>query len=117
MVLKELKQHVDYLVESGHENDTVIVTTVDNSVGARAGSGIYSINAGFDWEHGQIRIQPETKLVRYGNSRDDCLIPRIEVYEYPNGRKRHIINCRRCENQLKKDDRYCSRCGQMVKKP
>ena len=43
--------------------------------------------------------------------------PRIEVYEYPNGRKRHIINCRRCENQLKKDDRYCSRCGQMVKKP
>ena len=117
MTLKELKRHVDFLIEEGHENDSVIVTTVDDSVGARAGTEVNSINSGFDWERGQIRIEPKTKLVKYGNSRDDALLPRINVYEYPNGSKRQIINCKRCENQLKKDDRYCSRCGQMIKKP
>ena len=114
MILKELKRHVDFLVKNGHENDTVIVTTVDNSVGARAGSEVNSINPGIDWEHGQIRIEPKTKLVSYGNSRDDGMLPLVEVYESPNGRKRHVITCRRCDNLLKNDDRYCSRCGQMI---
>lgn len=39
--------------------------------------------------------------------------PWVKTYEL-NGRKRKIILCPKCENHLRKDDKYCSNCGQRV---
>ena len=115
MVLLELKKKVDFLVDSGHGDNVVLVTLSESSIGSRAATGITGIYSGFDWEHGQIRISTDKKIISYEKDRDKVIEPRKRDYDIGT-RIRHLLLCPKCENQLRKDDNYCSCCGQRVKK-
>ena len=64
MNLKELKARIDFLIEAypDTENLKVVITTKGNSMCGREYTNIKSIDRGFDWEHNQIRIDPEDNL-------------------------------------------------------
>ena len=113
MILTELKEKVDWLTETGHQDDEVIITTKDPSVGPRGGSGVLNILHGFDWERGQIRIEPEKPLLSSEKDRDKALPAIVRVYDdLP--RKRVVRKCPKCENHVRKGDAYCSKCGQRI---
>lgn len=115
MVLSELKKQVDFLVDTGHGDNVVLVTLSESSIGSRAATGITGIHSGFDWEHGQVRISTDKKIISYEKDRDKAIEPRKEDYNI-GVRTRHLLICPKCENQLRKDDNYCSHCGQRIKK-
>lgn len=115
MILSELKKQVDFLCDNGHGDNPVIVTLSESSIGSRAFTEITGINSGFDWEHGQVRISTEKKIISYEKDRDNAMESRKEDYGM-NSRIRHLLICPKCENQLRKDDNYCSNCGQRIKK-
>lgn len=114
MVLLELKRQVDFLCDNGHGDNPVLVTLSESSVGSRAATGITGIHSGFDWESGQVRISIEKKIISYEKDRDNAIEPRKEDYDI-RIRVRHLLLCPKCKNQLRKDDNYCSRCGQRIK--
>lgn len=66
MNLEELKSRVDFLYKQSRnpKEDTVYITTSEHSIGGRAKCGVKSISLSFDWENHQVRIEPETKLVK-----------------------------------------------------
>ena len=115
MVLLELKKQVDFLHDNGYGNNIVLVTLSESSIGARASTGITGIYSGFDWEHGQVRISTEKKIISYEKDRDKVIEPRKEDYN-TGSKMRHLLLCPKCENQLRKNDNYCSQCGQRIKK-
>lgn len=115
MVLSELKKQVDFLYETGHGDNPVLVTLSESSVGSRAATGITGIHSGFDWERGQVRISTEKKIISYGKDRDEVMEPIKEDYNI-GSRTRHLLLCPKCQNQLRKDDNYCGNCGQRVKR-
>lgn len=115
MILSELKKQVDFLCNNGCSNDQVLITLSESSIGSRAATGITGIHSGFDWEHGQVRISTEKKIISYEKDRDKATEPRKEDYDI-GSRVRHLLICPKCENQLKKDNNYCSNCGQKIKK-
>jgi len=114
VTLSELKDQVDFLVSNGHGTDTVLITLSESSVGARASTGVNGLYSGFDWEHGQVRISTQKKIISYEKDRDKEMLPRREDYDIGK-RIRHLVLCPKCENQLRKDDNYCSCCGQKIK--
>ena len=115
MTLSELKNQVDFLYENGHVDNPVLITLSESSIGTRAATGITGIYSGFDWEHGQVRISTEKKIISYEKDRDNTMEPRREDYDIGT-RVRHLLLCPKCENQLRKDDIYCSHCGQRIKR-
>ncbi len=115
MILSELKKQVDFLCDTGYGDNSVLVTLSEPSIGSRAATGITGIHSGIDWERGQVRISTEKKIISYGKDRDEVIEPRREDYNI-GSRTRHLFICPKCENQLRKDDNYCSHCGQRVKK-
>ena len=114
MVLSELKKQVDFLCDTGHGGNPVLITLSESSIGSRAATGITGIHSGIDWEHGQVRISAEKKIISYEKDRDNAIEPRKEDYDIGT-RVRHLLLCPKCENQLRKGDNYCSNCGQKVK--
>lgn len=114
MTLLELKQQVDFLCEIGYGEKSVLVTLSDRSIGARAAASITSINAGFDWETGQIRISTDKKLISYDKDRDLPMVAIKWDCDMGNGKIRRLLICPKCDNHLRKDDRYCSCCGQKL---
>ena len=63
MTLRELKNSVDFALAHGCTGEEeVLITLATQSVGARASARVSSANNGFDWEHGQFRIEPEISL-------------------------------------------------------
>lgn len=115
MILSELKNQVDFLCNNGHGDNLVLVTLSESSIGSRATTGITGIHSGFDWERGQIRISTKKKIISYEKDRDNAMEPKREDYDIGT-RIRHLLLCPKCENQLRKDDNYCSNCGQRIKK-
>ena len=113
MTAKELKDKVDFYVSRGHEDDVVLITLANRSIGGRASTAVQNVVTGFDWEHGQIRIEPEEKLYREGRTKSNPLktINIKCIYDNCVAIKRH---CPRCESSIRKDDCYCSKCGQKV---
>ena len=111
MTLRELKRTVDFYVSDLYDEDDpyVAITLTELSAGARASTGVQSAILGFDWEHNQFRIEPEAKLCRFGRRKDD---PVAKLGKKFNGRA--YYTCPRCggATRVKKDDRYCSFCGQ-----
>lgn len=89
-------------------------TLSEPSIGSRAATGITGIHSGIDWEHGQVWISTEKKIISYWKDRDEVMKPRREDYNI-GSRTRHLLLCPKCQNQLRKDDNYCSNCGQRVK--
>ena len=114
MNLEELKASIDSEIENLQGNElkdiSVLITLTENSMGARASSEIQSINMGFDWEHGQLRIHPSKCLVKKGNSSKDIKNAICREYD---GRKYYI--CPRCETKVSKHDNYCRGCCQKLK--
>lgn len=113
MKVSELSKILHFYSEHGHENDIVLITLSQNSVGARASVGVQDVYAGFDWEHGQIRIETTEPIIKKYNNRD--IGKPVRCKEYDDGiRKRIIRRCPVCENHLHKNDKYCSKCGQAI---
>ncbi|MFY9421518.1 MAG: zinc ribbon domain-containing protein [Bacilli bacterium] len=114
MNLKELKTIVDFTIENLQphqkpEEIQVLITLSESSIGSRAASGISYIGMGFDWEHGQLRIEPSKKLVSKGNSLND--VKKVVQKEFEH-RKYYV--CPRCLQKIAKDDYYCRYCGQKL---
>lgn len=114
MILSELKNQIDFLCDNGHGDNIVIVTLSEPSIGARSGVCVSGIHAGFDWESGQVRISTEKKIISYDKDRDNATEPRRRYYNI-GSMMRHLLICPKCENHLRKNDNYCSYCGQKVK--
>ena len=115
MTLLQLKKSVDYAFQSGHNGDEpVLITLEEPSIGPRASVGVSSASCGFDWEHYQFRIEPETPLKKDSLTRDDP----IETYavKYIYDKKTKLVHhCRNCDRPVNKDAHYCENCGQKTK--
>lgn len=115
MNLQQLKVTVDRTIEllqthQSAEEIPVLITLSNNSVGARGSCEAKYIGMGFDWEHGQFRIEPSVRLVKMGESLTDAKRPMEKEF---NGRK--YYTCNRCEGKVNKDDRFCKHCGQKLR--
>jgi hypothetical protein len=112
MELQRLKQLIDKTMEVDENNKylSVVVTLSEPSIGSRSMVGVKQANAGFDWEKGQFRLEPDENIVKYGNSKENIIKPREKEY---NNRK--YLSCKICNAKVAKDDRYCKRCGQKIK--
>lgn len=117
MKLSELKRLVDLYASETENKDAnldVVITLDEPSVGARAKSDIKGVYQGFDWEHGQLRIEPTEKLCRKGRSKDN----ELEMYgiRYIYDRKTTTkYHCPMCSEILPKAANYCIKCGQKVR--
>lgn len=114
MNLDELKFVVDHTIEHLHhgmqsKDIPVLITLSENSMGARSSSNVKYAGLGFDWEHGQFRIEPEKSLVRKGNSLTD---PKCTVRRQYDGRNYYF--CPRCSSKISKNDCYCRFCSQKL---
>lgn len=105
MTLNELKIYVDHYIDHGHGKDDVRIILSQPSIGGRASVGISDLYTGFDWESGQIRIEPDQKITSYNKDRDKITPIRVEEYDYPGCRRTIIRSCPKCEEYLKKDAR------------
>lgn len=114
MTLADLKEKIDFYIKNGCGDYPVMVTLKQPSVGARAFANITGIYPGFDLEHGQMRLETDTAVTSYRKDRD--LVLEAYKVDIPIGNKtRHLVECPKCENHLRKGDKYCSRCGQRIK--
>lgn len=109
MLLKELQAKIEFLTRTGHENDLVLITRKEPSVGARAGTSIQAVFAGFDWEDGQVRIEPEIPLISYANNRDREKEVRLLIKD-----GKWIWKCPVCTEHIRKTFHYCPKCGQKL---
>lgn len=113
MTVDSLKNKLEFYANHGHSNDVVVIELKEPSIGGIACTGIKHISSGFDWDNGKIIITCDDAVLRYKKDRD---VPqsavRIIYTKYPNTRP--VIHCPICENKLRKDDKYCSRCGQAI---
>ena len=62
--LNELKEIVDYLVDTGHGNSSLGIVIQETGIvlGPTPTIPIQWVSAGFDWDSGRILIQPEISL-------------------------------------------------------
>lgn len=116
MTLAELKELVDGLCKrhKGLANAQVMITLAEPSIGGRAAAQIKGIYAGFDWEHNQIRVEPEESLVRQGHTYEDPMPIRKIVFA---GSNRPVYVCPKCESTVAKIDHFCRECGQRLAPP
>jgi DNA-directed RNA polymerase subunit RPC12/RpoP len=116
MNLKELKETIDFVIgQLRHDYEKpeqipVLINLSENSIGARASSGVNYACMGIDWEHGQFRLQPSKSLVSKGNALTD--VKEVVRKEFE-GRAYYF--CPRCGDKIAKDDYYCRYCGQKLK--
>lgn len=113
MLLSEFKDQVDFLNAHGHGENIVLLTLSESSMGSRASTEVTGIYPGSDWEHGEVRLSTKKKIISYEKDRDNAMQPRRKDYE-TGSRVRHLLICPKCENHLRKDDNYCSCCGQRI---
>lgn len=101
MNLLELRDRIaDCVDDIGEEKANslgVVVTTSNESIGARTCSGVVSITRGFDLESGQIRIKTEDKL--YTHKRVAKII------------KGNKYKCKACCASVGTFDKFCRICG------
>ena len=110
MKLSELNNTIQRHLDCNGDAE-VVVTLSEPGIGRRAFSDIRSVNMGFDWETNQFRLEPDKKLTSYAKDRDNPQ-PALRI-TFKDG-SRPIIKCPKCETKLRKDDRYCPRCGQAI---
>lgn len=116
MNLAELKQNIDFEIKNLNDNGKqakdviVLITLSENSAGSRASSEVRYVGMGFDWENGQLRIEPVKKLVSKGNS---CIDVKEVICREYDGRK--YYTCAKCESKVTKTDNYCRYCSQKLR--
>lgn len=113
MTVYEMENILSELIKRGKGDVHVIVSTDDPSVGSRAFVEICSIMEGFDWETGQIRIETKEHVVSKMKDRDNAIKAK-EVIFHVGSRETRKRKCPSCGGFVRKDDRYCSCCGQRV---
>lgn len=112
MTAKELYDNLTRLLKIGDVKDDtpVLIALSDSSVGGRTSCRISGIHAGFDWEAGQLRIEPEEKIFKNIHRMNEPVgIIREECGDVS------FNACGRCHMKIAKDDRYCRHCGQRLK--
>lgn len=111
MNLKEFKTCIDSIYDrltfSNPEDISVVITTSEPSFGGRACSGINNVHLGFDWEHNQLRINPQKQLVLLGRDMSD----EREMYNRVYSNKTCYF-CPRCDCFVGQKDNFCRHCGQ-----
>lgn len=112
MTAKELYDDLTRFLKIGDiKNDSpVLITLSDAGAGCRAFCRVSGIHAGFDWEAGQLRIQPEEKIFKNIHRMDE---PAGIIKEEFGGVSFNA--CVRCHMRIAKDDRYCRHCGQRLR--
>lgn len=82
----------------------VVISTNDESIGPRSFVEFNSIMFGFDWEAGQLRIEPVKPVF---------MRPKVEKV------RRMVTDnkywCERCASKVGKSDKYCKSCGVQLK--
>lgn len=115
MLVKELYKNLETYINNGCGDYPLVITLREPSVGPRASIGIDSVFPGFDWESGQMRIEPSNDgCTSYKKDRD---IPcGVSVKEYDlNGKKTIIRRCKFCGEKIRTTDIYCCKCGHKLK--
>ena len=105
MTLEELAHKVDLLLSHCRQGKQVVVTLDTPSMGARACANVVDISNGIDWEDGQVRIAVDRPIMEKSKDRD---VP------MPKAKTSNGYVCRACWHFVRKNDRYCSTCGQNV---
>ena len=105
MTLEELAHKVDLLLSHCGQGKQVVVTLDTPSMGARAYANVVDICNGIDWEAGQVRIAVDRPIMEKNKDRD---VP------MPKAKTSNGYVCRACGYSARKNDRYCSTCGQNV---
>lgn len=108
-------EKLKFYIECSHGNDDVCVVLKQPSIGARASTSIVSLHPGFDWEQGKIILGTDKEITSFDKDRDVELSARVNTYT--DTKIRTIYSCPKCEQHLRKDDKYCSRCGQKITIP
>ena len=113
MNVSELIDELEFYTDHGYSDNKVVIQLKEPSVGGVACTGIRQLYAGMDWDKGKIIIQTDDPVIYYKKDRD---IPKSAVKivytRYP--QTRPVIHCPVCGDKLRKNDRFCSRCGQAV---
>ncbi len=109
ITVKELKDTIDaILLNKRVEPDSpVLITLAEKSIGPTASCSVCSASVGFDWEHGQFRLEPSKSLVTKENTHTALL--KCEVIEDV-----HIYWCGHCVHKVNKNDCYCKVCGRKL---
>lgn len=105
MTLEELAHKVDLLLSHCGQGKQVVVTLDTPSMGARACANVVDISNGIDWEDGQVRIAVDRPIMEKSKDRDAPM---------PKAKTSNGYVCRACGHFVRKNDRYCSTCGQNV---
>ena len=105
MTLEELAHRVDWLWNNCTRDNQVVVTLNSASMGARASANVVGIYNGIDWEAGQIRIAVDKEIIEKSKDRD---VP------MPKAKTTNGYVCPACGYFVRKDDKYCSTCGQNI---
>ena len=117
--LKEFKDAINFIYDSARDYDRdnlgVCISIDEPSVGASACVPVSSVFRGIDWEQGRVDINSGIPIVRKGRSMADAIEPWIHEYDYGDKRKTVIMDCKMCGGRVRKDDRYCSKCGQKLR--
>ena len=114
MNLERLKEIVDFYYNKRNgelpKDIQVLITLKDPSIGGRAYSTIENISMGFDWEAGELRIEPQKHLFTDGNKLSDV---KTVIQKEFNNRKYYV--CPTCFQKITKADYFCRYCSQKLK--
>lgn len=71
MNLKEFKERIDFLyAHARHPEDVkVVITTSEPCYVGREKADIEGVSLGFDFENGQVRIDPKQKLIKWNKEK------------------------------------------------
>ena len=114
MNLSELKTIIDSTVNNlrdyqDSKSIPVLITLSDKSIGARSSSRVDFAGMGFDWEHGQFRLEPSKRLGIMGYKSKDVMPYVCELHQGKN-----YYFCAYCESRVAKNDKFCKHCGQRM---
>ncbi len=100
-----------YVVSMDYPVDTeLIIDLKDPSTGPRASVGITCLTAEPSFDHGKLRICPETALYRNIKRLDSP----CGAYPESIGGRIHY-HCEMCRMPVSRSDLYCRHCGQRLR--
>jgi hypothetical protein len=111
MRLDELKKTVDLFVKDGHGGNEVVVSVAEVGFGTAPYSPVVDVSIGIDWECGQVRITAKDPIIRKFKDRDKPS-PKLCMKSFGDGMLPYI--CPECGMRVRKNDKYCSHCGQNI---
>lgn len=114
MKLKEIKNIINILVERGYGDKELCVKLSQPSVGYTAQTPVIDYSQGMDFDRDKFILITKDKITSYDKDRDQVLDPFEYSYKYIEDKVKTVLLCPKCENTIRKKDKYCSQCGQRV---